>query len=71
MTQTAHDLARRFFAALSAGNLPDELLTDDMAAWTTSSGATSDKARYQGGVRLLASIFNGGIAYEVDSLTTA
>ncbi len=69
MTQAAHDLARRFFAALSAGSLPDDLLTDDMTAWTTSSGAQSDKARYQGGVKLLGSLFTDGITYTVDSLT--
>ena len=69
MTQAAHDLARQFFAALSDGNLADALLTDDMTAWTTSSGVKSDKARYQGGVRLLASLFKGGLAYAIDSLT--
>jgi uncharacterized protein len=68
-TSASHALARRFFAALSSGNLPDDLLTGDMTAWTTSSGTYSDKARYQGGVRLLASIFDGGIHYEIDSLT--
>ncbi len=40
-----------------------------MTAWTTSSGAWSDKARFQYGIKLLASIFNGGLAYTVDSLT--
>jgi ketosteroid isomerase-like protein len=45
------------------------LLTPDMVAWTTSSGAWSDKARFQYGIKLLASIFNGGLAYTIDSLT--
>lgn len=69
MTQAAHDLAIRFFAALSSGSLPDDLLTDDMTAWTTSSGESSAKAKYQGGVKLVASIFDGGATYVVDSLT--
>ena len=41
----------------------------DMVAWTTSSGAWSDKARFQYGIKLLASIFNGGLSYTIDSLT--
>lgn len=69
MTQAAHDIANRFFAALSAGSLPDDLLTDDMTAWTTSSGENCAKAKYQGGVRLVGSIFEGGATYIVDSLT--
>lgn len=68
MTQSNHQLVRDFFAALSTGNLPDELLTPDMTAWTTTSGA-SDKAHFQGGVKLLASIFSGSLRYSIDSLT--
>lgn len=69
MTIAAHDLARQFFSALSAGHLPDELLTEDMTAWTTSSGVDLDKARYQGGVQLIGSLFKGGATYDVESLT--
>src|SRR5260370_5181329 len=67
MTQTNHQLARRFIEALSKGEIPDALLTPDMTAWTTSSGAWSDKARFQYGIRLLASIFNGALAYTLYS----
>ncbi len=69
MTAAAHDLARRFFAALSAGAFPDGLLADEITTWTTTSGAASDKARYQGGVKLLSSLFPAGLTYTVDSLT--
>jgi len=69
MTKAAHDLARQFFAALSQGKVDDALLTEDMTAWTTSSDAQSDKARYQGGVKLLGSLFKSGLSYTVDSLT--
>jgi uncharacterized protein len=69
MTDSPHALARRFFKALSAGSLPDDLLTGDMTAWTTSSGVTSDRARYQGGVKMLAGLFAGSLVYSVDSLT--
>ncbi len=68
MPQSNTDLAKAFIAALSAGRLPDDLLTADMTAWTTSSGVDNDKARYQGGVQMLSSIFKE-IAYEVDSTT--
>lgn len=69
MTQANHQLARDFIAALSRGDVPDALLTSDMTVWTTSSGKWSDKARFQFGIKLLASIFNGGLSYTVDSLT--
>lgn len=64
-----HDLIRRYFAALASGDLSDDLFTDDMTAWTTSSGASAPKARYQGGVKLLQSLFPEGLAYEIDSIT--
>jgi uncharacterized protein len=67
--QTNHQLARLFFEALSKGEIPDALLTSDMTAWTTSSGAWSDKALFQRGIKLLASIFDGGLVYTIDSLT--
>ena len=46
MLQPHHDLARAYFAAVSAGELPDSLLTDDFTAWTTTAGDI-DKATYQ------------------------
>jgi uncharacterized protein len=68
MPHVNHELARKFFAALSSGDIPDDLLTADMTAWTTTSG-TAAKARYQAGIKMLASISSGGISYTVDSLT--
>jgi ketosteroid isomerase-like protein len=69
MTRTSHAIAQEFFAALSAADLPDSLLTPDMTAWTTSSGATSEKAHYQRGVAMLGTLFDGGLTFTVDSLT--
>jgi len=51
MIQLNHQVARDFFEALSTGDVPDSLLTPDMAAWTTSTGAWSDKARFQSGIK--------------------
>lgn len=63
-----HQLARDFFVAIAAGDLPEYLVTDDMSAWTLTSG-DADKARFQGGVKLLASIFGGTLHYTVNALT--
>jgi ketosteroid isomerase-like protein len=70
MSEHNKELIRRFFAALSSGDLLDDLLTDDVTVWTTTSGfIVPAKARYQGGVKLLQSLFPGGLAYRVVSLT--
>jgi uncharacterized protein len=69
MTQHLHDLARAFFVALNAGDLPDALLAPDMTAWTSSAGVDWPRERYQGGVKLLHSLFAGDLTYNVDSLT--
>lgn len=68
MSQDNHQLVREFFIAISSGNLPDEMLTDDMTAWTATSGETS-RARFQGGVKMLAEIFGGTLVYTIDVLT--
>lgn len=64
-----HQLARDFIAALSAGDVPDELLTPDMTLWTISSGTSSDKARFQAAIKMLASITDDAIVYDIVSLT--
>ncbi len=69
MTNPNHELVRRFFVALSGGNLTDDLLTPDMSFWTVTSGP-SDKARFQGGAKLLASLFGGTLVYDIDALTS-
>jgi len=68
MTQSNHQLVRDFFTAIASGNLPDDLLTPDMTFWTVNSG-TADKARFQGAMKLLASIFSGTLTYDIKSLT--
>ncbi|HMK85826.1 MAG TPA: nuclear transport factor 2 family protein [Steroidobacteraceae bacterium] len=61
-------LVRDFFTALSAGDLKDELFTDDVSIWTNTAGK-ADKARFQAGVKVLQSLFEAGYRYTVDSLT--
>jgi uncharacterized protein len=68
MTQSNHQLVRNFFAAMSQGSLTGEVFTDDMTAWTTSSGISA-KQKYLSGVGILQSLFPSGLTYTVESLT--
>lgn len=68
MTQASKQLVRDFFIAIAHGDLPDELVTADMTFWSVNSG-TSDKARFHGGVKVLASIFSGTLIYNIIALT--
>jgi len=68
MASPNHQLVRDFFSAISCGNVPDELLTPDMTFWSVNGG-TAEKARFQGAMKILASIFAGTLVYEIDSLT--
>jgi ketosteroid isomerase-like protein len=69
MSEASHRIAREFFQALTQGEVPDSLLTPDVTVWTTSTGGASDKARFQAGIKLLASVFKGNFVYTVDALT--
>jgi ketosteroid isomerase-like protein len=64
----ADRLVHAYFAAVTAGNLPDSLLTEDMTAWTTTQGAMS-KAAYQEVIRLLARISKVPLRFTVDAIT--
>ena len=68
MTDANKALARAYFAAVTAGELPDALLTPDMTAWTTTQGVM-DKGAYQALIRLLARMCAEPLAFTVDSLT--
>lgn len=63
-----HDLARAYFAAVTAGELSDSLLTEDMTAWTTTQGEVS-KAAYQGMIRLLRRMCETPIQFTIDAIT--
>lgn len=64
----ADRLVHAYFAAVTAGELPDDLLTEDMTAWTTTQG-TMSKAAYQEAIRLLARISKVPLRFTVDSIT--
>lgn len=68
MIDGAHQLVRRFFAAVAAGELTADLITEDMQAWTLSSGE-SDKGRFCAGIHLLSKAVQGGLVYAINSIT--
>src|SRR5439155_6803259 len=68
VTRSSHQLVRDFFAAVTAGELPDALLTSDMAGWTTMQGRLSKEA-YQEVIRLLAKMTARPLAFTIDSIT--
>jgi uncharacterized protein len=61
-------LVQDFFAAVTAGDLPDSLLTADMSGWTTTQGSMG-KADYQRLIRLLAKMSAEPLAFTIDSIT--
>jgi len=69
MARSNQQLVEDFFKAVAAGHVTDDLITPDMTFWSVNSGM-SDKPRFLGGIKVLASIFNAGtLAYFVESLT--
>lgn len=66
--QVSHQLVHEFFAAVTAGELPDSLLTPDMTAWTTTQGRMA-KAEYQRVIRLLARISARPLTFTIESIT--
>ena len=68
MSHPNYALAEAYLAAVTAGDLPDSLLTDDMTAWLTTQGPIS-KAAYQGAIRLLARMCQSPIRFTVDAIT--
>ncbi|MFM5908406.1 MAG: nuclear transport factor 2 family protein [Novosphingobium sp.] len=64
----SHRIARAYIAAVTAGDLPDDLLTDDMTAWLTTEGPVS-KARYQQAIHLLRAMLAEPIRFTVDAIT--
>ena len=68
MSHPNYAVAEAYLAAVTAGDLPDSLLTDDMTAWLTTQGPIS-KAAYQDAIRLFARMAQSPIRFTVDALT--
>lgn len=61
-------VVRAFFDAVTAGDLPDAMLTEDMTAWTTTQGPMG-KAAYQGVIRILRKISSVPLTFVIDAVT--
>jgi uncharacterized protein len=68
MSHPNHAVAEAYLAAVTAGDLPDSLLTDDMTAWLTTQG-TIQRSAYQSAIRLLARMCQSPIRFTVDAIT--
>jgi len=68
MSHPNHAVAEAYLSAVTAGDLPDSLLTDDMTAWLTTQGPIS-KSDYQSAIRLLARMCQSPIRFTVDAIT--
>lgn len=64
----ADRLVHAYFAAVTAGELPDDLLTEDMTAWLTTQGPI-DKRSYQAAVRWLGSVMREPLRFTIDAIT--
>lgn len=64
-----YQIARDYFAAVTAGELPDAMLTSDMTGWITSGGTTMDKAQYQNAVWLLSAMLASPLQFTIQALT--
>lgn len=63
-----HRIVREFFLAIAKGEVPDNLVTEDMTFWSVNSG-TADRARFHGAMKILSAIFSGTLVYDIESLT--
>ncbi len=68
MSPSNYAVAGAYLSAVTAGDLPDSLLTDDMTAWLTTQGPVS-KSDYQSAIRLLARMCQTPIRFTVDAIT--
>jgi uncharacterized protein len=68
MKEQNYQIARDYFAAVTAGALPDDMLTPDMTGWITTQG-TMDKAAYQRLVKMLGKMCAGPLSFTVNALT--
>lgn len=66
--RTNRDIAQDFFAAVTAGELPESLLAPDMTAWTTTQGSMAKEA-YRRVIRLLAKMSARPLTFTIDSIT--
>ena len=67
MSARNRQLTEQFFRDLSLGEFPASTFTEDATFWTLTGGAGT-KEKFQGGVKLLQSLFPNRLTYSIDSL---
>lgn len=69
MSAANHALVRRFIAAMTEGNIRDDLITDDFHVWIVGHDEMADRESYVQGIALLPRVFPGGLPFTVHSIT--
>jgi uncharacterized protein len=64
----AHDLIRRFFAAMPEGGHDPDMFTEDLSVITSSGPDPVSGDFYLGGIKVLQSLFPQGLHYTVESV---
>jgi ketosteroid isomerase-like protein len=68
MKEQNYQIARDYFTAVTNGDLPDAMLTEDTTGWITTTG-TMDKAAYQRLVRMLGKMCASPLTFTINALT--
>jgi ketosteroid isomerase-like protein len=69
VTNSNHEIVRKFINAMSDGNITDELVTTDFAVWIVGSEQTVDKESFVNGIANLPKVFPNKLAFTIHSLT--
>ena len=69
MSAANHALVRRFIAAMTEGNIRDDLVTQDFHVWIVGHDEMADRESYVQGIALLPRVFAGGLPFTIHSLT--
>jgi len=69
MSAANHALVRRFIAAMTEGNIREDLVTEDFHVWIVGHEEMADRESYVQGIALLPKVFAGGLPFTIHSLT--
>jgi ketosteroid isomerase-like protein len=69
VTNSNHEIVRKFINAMSHGNISDELVTADFAVWIVGAEQAVDKESYVAGIANLPKVFPNKLAFTIHSLT--
>jgi ketosteroid isomerase-like protein len=69
VTNSNHEIVRKFINAMSDGNITDELVTADFTVWIVGAEQAVDKESYVNGIANLPKVFPNKLAFTIHSLT--